>query len=154
MYVPSELGVAEAELTEMVLPNDLESAKRAEDRIILRLDECQYSPEVTFAVKLALEEALANAVKHGNNNDRAKQLRVYYSVTPDRTVVMVRDEGNGFSPDQVPDPTADENLERPSGRGIMLMQAYMNRVHFSPAGNEVWMLKENREERPTLPDCP
>ena len=54
---------------------------------------------------------------------------------------MVRDEGTGFCPTAVPDPTEAENLERPNGRGIMLMQSYMTRVWFNERGNEVWMMK-------------
>ena len=148
MAVPSEFGVRESDLTEMVVPNDLYAAKRSEEYIMRDLARCGYSGDVMFAIKLALEEALTNAVKHGNNNDASKHLVVRYSVTPERTVIMVRDEGVGFAPARVPDPTADENLECPSGRGIMLMHAYMTRVHFTKAGNEVWMLKTNREGRP------
>jgi len=148
MTVPSEFGVREADLVELVVPNDLRSVRRSEARIINELARCKYGADVTFAIKLALEEALTNAVKHGNDNDASKRLVVRYSITPRRTVIMVRDEGHGFTPNRVPDPTSDENLERPSGRGIMLMQAYMTRVHFNEAGNEVWLLKENREERP------
>jgi serine/threonine-protein kinase RsbW len=148
MTVPSEFGVRETDLVELVLPNDLQSARRAEERIMRQLARCRYDAEVTFAIKLALEEALTNAVKHGNDNDASKQLVVRYLVDPTRTVIMVRDEGHGFAPTKVPDPTNDENLERPSGRGIMLMHAYMTRVHFSDTGNEVWMLKKNRGQQP------
>ena len=143
MTVPRKFNIRETDLTELVVPNDLPSARKSEEMIMKELAQCNYSADVTFAIKLALEEALTNAVKHGNHNDGSKRLMVSYSVTPQRTVIMVRDEGRGFAPHHVPDPTVDENLERPSGRGIMLMHAYMTRVHFNPAGNEVWMLKEN-----------
>jgi len=143
MSVPSEFGVRESELVELVVPNDLQSAKKLEDRILAELARCRYEPDVTFGIKLAFEEAVTNAVKHGNNNDASKQLVVRYAVNPERTVIMVRDEGRGFSPARIPDPTRDENLERPRGRGIMLMRAYMTRVHFNQAGNEVWLLKTN-----------
>jgi serine/threonine-protein kinase RsbW len=148
MTVPSEFGVREAKLVELVVPNDLYSARRSEERIMSELARCRYGADVTFAIKLALEEALTNAVKHGNDNDTSKRLVVRYAVSPERTVIMVRDEGHGFVPNRVPDPTADENLERPSGRGIMLMHAYMTRVYFNEAGNEVWLLKENRARHP------
>ena len=148
MAVPNEFGVREADLAELVVANDLRSARQTEDRIMDELARHRYSPDVTFAIKLALEEALTNAVKHGNHNDTSKQLVVRYAVSPERAVIMVRDEGRGFVPHRVPDPTADENLERPCGRGIMLMHAYMTRVHFNRAGNEVWMLKENHRKRP------
>ena len=58
--------------------------------------------------------------------------------------IAIRDEGHGFNPGDVPDPTAPENITLPYGRGLMLMNAYMDRVEFSPAGNEVTMVKENR----------
>ncbi len=148
MAVPSEFGVRDADLVEIVIPNDLQSARASEERIMKELAHHHYSPDVTFAIKLALEEALTNAVKHGNCNDASKQLVVRYRVDPQRTIIGVRDEGCGFRPNQIPDPTRDENLERPNGRGIMLMNAYMTRVCFNEAGNEVWMLKENTRQRP------
>ena len=147
MTVPNEFGVREEELVELIVPNNLRSARHSEEQIMNELVRCRYGADVTFAIKLALEEALTNAVKHGNDNDASKRLVVRYSIDPKRAVIMVRDEGHGFAPNRVPDPTADENLERPSGRGIMLMQAYMTRVHFNEAGNEVWLLKDNTGKR-------
>lgn len=142
MKVPPDFGVDDAALAELVVPNDLHSAKEPERRIMQELDRHGYDPDTTFGIKLALEEAITNAVKHGNCGDPDRRIVVRYFIDPDRCVIMIRDEGEGFCPDQLPDPTAEENLERPNGRGIMLMQSYMNRVHFNPRGNEVWMLKE------------
>jgi len=152
-HIAEEMGVSEADLVQMVLPNDLRSAKKFAQQILAELAHHHYDEETTFAVKLALEEALTNAVKHGNGNDRSKKLTVGYAITPERTVIMVRDEGAGFRPDRLPDPTADENLERPSGRGIMLMHAYMTRLRYNDVGNEVWMVKEN-PRAPTTPSKP
>lgn len=132
----------------MVVPNDLRSAKAPEDRILAELEREEYGADTIFAIKLALEEAMTNAVKHGNCNDPAKQIVVRFSIDKQRMVVMVRDEGTGFCPDAVPDPTSLENLERPNGRGIMLMNSYMTRVCYSPSGNEVWMLKRRNEGSP------
>jgi serine/threonine-protein kinase RsbW len=148
MNVPPAFGVDDAALTTLVVPNDLRSVKEPEARILAELERCGYSKDAVFAVKLAYEEAVTNAVKHGNCNDPSKHVHIRYYVDAHRVVIMVRDEGCGFCPDEVPDPTADENLERPSGRGIMLMSAYMTKVVFSPAGNEVWMLKENPSANP------
>ena len=137
-----EFGVAESQWTEVVVPNDLRSAKRPEDAIMRALARCRYDPDTTFAIKLAFEEAITNAVKHGNRSDGSKRIVVRFHVTRERSVIVVRDEGGGFRPATVPDPTADENLERPNGRGIMLIHAYMSKVRFNQSGNEVWMLKE------------
>lgn len=147
MKAPSDFGVRDADLTDIVIANDLKSARRSEEQIMRKLECCRYSPDCIFAIKLAFEEALTNAVKHGNSNDVAKRLVVRYFVDIARVVLVVRDEGCGFKVSQIPDPTRDENIERPSGRGIMLMHAYMSRVRFNRAGNEVWMLKENQDQR-------
>lgn len=143
MRVPPEFGVDDDALTTLVVPNDLRCLKEPEARIMAELRRCGYDDDTIFAIKLAFEEAVTNAVKHGNCSDRAKKVHLRYYVDPRRAVLMVRDEGCGFRPDEVPDPTADENLERPSGRGLMLMHSYMTKVLFSVAGNEVWLLKEN-----------
>src|SRR5215468_573228 len=117
MNLLQKFGVRESDLTEIVMPNDLRSAKQSEDRILAELDSCHYDPDTTFAIKLALEEALTNAIKHGNRGDTSKRIVVRFRVDPVQAIIMVRDEGPGFQPECVPDPTAEENLERPSGRG-------------------------------------
>ncbi len=144
MNVPAEFGVRESQLHEIVIPNQLRAAREPGERILNELNQSGYGPDVVFAIKLALEEALTNAIKHGNRNDESKRVTVKYYIDPDRAVIMVRDEGPGFAPGAVPDCTADENLERPSGRGIMLMHAYMTRICYNHCGNEVWMFRDNR----------
>lgn len=141
MNVPADFGISDDELAELVIPNDLHAAKDAEQCILRELRQHRYGEKDSFAIKLALEEALTNAIKHGNQNDRSRTLIIRYVVKSDRTVIAVCDEGQGFQPETLPDPTADENLERPNGRGIMLMYAYMTKVRFNDRGNEVWMLK-------------
>lgn len=148
MKVPPDFGVDDAALVEIAVPNDLRSAKEPEHRILRELTRCRYDVDTLFGIKLALEEAITNAIKHGNRNDASKRITIRYHVGRDRTVIMVRDEGCGFSPASVPDPTADENLERPNGRGLMLMHSYMNKVRFNERGNEVWMLKERQDRQP------
>jgi serine/threonine-protein kinase RsbW len=141
MSVPPGFGVSDSDLTEIVIPSDLRSAKDPEDRILEALRDHGFCPDSIFAIKLSLEEAMTNAVKHGNRNDGSKCVCIKYFVSDERAVIMVRDEGNGFCPAAVPDPTRSENLERPFGRGIMLIRSYMTKVAYSTCGNEVWMLK-------------
>lgn len=147
MRAPSDYGVRDADLTQLVVSSDLRQVKGPEQQILSDLARCNYDEESIFAIKLALEEALTNGVKHGNRNDSSKTITVRFHVTPERVVICVRDDGPGFRPELVPDPTADENLERPNGRGIMLMHAYMTKVSYNEAGNEVWMLKENNRAK-------
>ncbi len=146
--VPEGFDVVEADMIEMTVRNDLRSAKQPEDRILPELQGRHYRPDTLFAIKLALEEAMTNAVKHGNRNDPSKRIVVRYHVNDRRAVIVVRDEGCGFCPGAVPDPTVSDNLERPNGRGLMLMQSYMTRVWFNEFGNEVWMMKLREEISP------
>ena len=126
------------------IPSDLGEAHRIQEEIEKALRACQYTGEDIFKIRLAVEEALVNAIKHGNQMDRAKKVHISYRLHGDRFEVHIADEGPGFDPADVPDPTAVENLERPCGRGLMLMKHYMSEVAFSPQGNSVRMRKVPR----------
>jgi serine/threonine-protein kinase RsbW len=104
-----------------------------------------YGTEERFAVRLALEETLVNALRHGNHENPGLRVRLQFRVTRKRVLMEVRDQGQGFNPNNVPDPLAPENLERSSGRGLLLMRAYMSWVHFSRRGNCVRLCKERAE---------
>jgi len=132
-----------------VIPTDLKAARQVAERFLERVKATGCGANVLFAVRLAMEEALANAVKHGNKFDRKKKITVSAQVDPESTAITVADEGDGFDPDHLPDPTADENLERPCGRGIMLMRAYMDDVIFNKRGNQVRMVKRTPKPTPT-----
>jgi serine/threonine-protein kinase RsbW len=110
-------------------------------RILDELEVLGYVEKDRFAVRLALEEALVNAIKHGNRCDDSKNVRVRYQAGMDKFFVEIEDEGPGFQREELPDPLDPENMERPCGRGVLLMEHYMNSVHFNPAGNCVRMCK-------------
>jgi serine/threonine-protein kinase RsbW len=128
-------------LEKKVIPSDLEAARQLAEEVLEQVEQRGYAVEVGFAIRLALEEALSNAIKHGNHYDPDKTITVVSRVDEERATITVTDEGEGFDPANVPDPTADENLEKPCGRGIMLMRAYMDEVEYSERGNEVRMVK-------------
>lgn len=123
------------------IPSDPEEAHKVRDQIENALSAQQFSEQDIFGIKMALEEALVNAIKHGNQMDRAKKVHIAYRVRPERFEVTITDEGPGFDPTDVPDPTAVENLERPCGRGLMLMRHFMTEVSFNREGNTVRMCK-------------
>ena len=132
------------------IPADLTAARHLTEEVLSLAVAAGYSEDDRFAIRLSLEEALINAVKHGNNFDPAKKVRVSADVEAEQTTISVCDEGAGFDPSGVPDPTADENLEKPSGRGIMLMRAYMDEVSYNDRGNEVRMTKRRCTGLPHL----
>jgi serine/threonine-protein kinase RsbW len=124
-----------------------EEFDRVEGRIMEALSRCGFDANACFAIRTALEEALSNATLHGNRNDPAKALTVEYSADASAVAIVVEDEGVGFDPASVPDPTRPENVDIPSGRGIMLMRAYMTEVEFDPPGNRVRMTFRKKAPR-------
>ena len=126
---------------DLVIPSDPAEARRVQDDIEHALKSFRFDDREIFSIKLALEEALVNAIKHGNQMDRAKKVRISYRINPDRFDIHIADEGQGFDPEDVPDPMAAENLERPCGRGLLLIRHYMTEVTFHPPGNRVTMSK-------------
>jgi serine/threonine-protein kinase RsbW len=139
MNPPSDLG--HLPFTDVVIPSDTAEARRLQEEIEKHLQARQASDQEVFSVRLALEEALVNAIKHGNQMDRSKKVFISYRFLLDRFEIRITDEGEGFDPSDVPDPTAIENLERPCGRGLMLMRHYMTEVEYNQRGNTVVMAK-------------
>ena len=102
-----------------------------------------FNSDDIFAIRLSMDEALANAIRHGNKKDETKKINLRYAIDPERVDIYITDEGDGFDPEKVPDPTTQENLEIPNGRGIMLMRAYMNKVEYNKKGNVLRIVKFN-----------
>ena len=109
--------------------------------ILEQLQTQQWSERDVFSVHLALEEALVNAIIHGNGLDAEKQVELKCQIGPERFSIEIRDQGAGFQANDVPDPTDCDNLERPCGRGIMLMRSFMTTVEYNEEGNCVSMEK-------------
>jgi serine/threonine-protein kinase RsbW len=126
---------------DIMIPSDPAEARRIQEQIEQALKAHHFSEHDIFGIKLALEEAMVNAIKHGNQLDRTKKVRIAYHIASDRFDILIVDEGPGFDPADVPDPTDVENLERPCGRGLMLMRHYMTEVTFNCRGNSVTMCK-------------
>jgi len=120
--------------------DDLAGASASGRELVSLIESSGYPDTDCFALKLAIEEAVANAVKHGHKVGR-KLVRVRYAITPDRVRIDVVDQGPGFDPAAVPDPTVDENRNKPNGRGVWLIYTYMDEVTYHPPGNHVTMIK-------------
>lgn len=94
----------------------------------------QIAEETSYWVGMAVREALANAIKHGNKLNPEKRVFVEVRLDPQQVLeVVVEDEGDGFNPEAVADPTDPSNILRSSGRGVFYMRQFMDEVHFSPA---------------------
>ena len=128
----------------VVIASDLKAARQVARDILAEVARLDYSEVCRFAIRLALEEGLNNAIRHGNGYDPEKTIEVRYDVNDQRVVIAITDQGAGFDPDSIPDPTVDENLGKPTGRGIMLIRAYMDEVGYNARGNRIRMVKRNR----------
>lgn len=111
------------------------------DKIISMAKENSFSDDDIFGIHLSLEEALVNAVKHGNKSDVNKKVRVEYLVDRESLSVSISDEGCGFKPDNVPDPRCGDNVFKLGGRGVLLIKEYMDCVEFNESGNTITMVK-------------
>lgn len=111
------------------------------DEILQTLKDHDFEENMVFAIHLSLEEALVNAIKHGNHSDPAKIVDVQCLITPEKFDVSITDEGFGFDPEGVPDPRCNSNLYKCTGRGVLLIQSYMDVVEYNDRGNCVHMIK-------------
>lgn len=130
-----------ADATVLCITNTREDIDRAETGLLDALTKFGYPEASRFAVRLALEECLVNAFRHGHKAlPPTTPVTFSYQVSADRLVMEIEDQGPGFNPDLVRDPTLDENLELPSGRGLLLMRAYMTSIEYLGRGNHVRMV--------------
>src|SRR5205809_7928358 len=109
---------------QVAIPSDPQEARVVQELIEQQLRSHRFEDREIFSIKLALEEALVNAIKHGNQMDRSKKVHIHFCVNNDRIDICIDDEGAGFAMEDVPDPMAPENLERPCGRGPLLIRHY------------------------------
>jgi serine/threonine-protein kinase RsbW len=104
-----------------------------------------YPRKDIFSVRLVLQEAVSNALRHGNGDDPAKHVDVRYVVSLAEVLAEVQDQGTGFDPDALPNPLAEENLERPCGRGVFLMRIYATWMSFNQPGNRVTLCRRRTD---------
>jgi serine/threonine-protein kinase RsbW len=126
------------------LANDMCAVEEFCQKLVADASEQGFCEDDTFGIHLALEEAMINAVKHGNGGDPNKKLTVEYLVTQEIFDATITDQGSGFVPEDVPDPRDEENLHKMSGRGILLIRAYMDVAEYNKSGNQLHILKRNK----------
>lgn len=127
---------------EVLVHNRREEIERAEKAILDAAKRHRFPERSMFALRLALEEAVMNAFKHGHRSIPDEPVELRWTIDDARAEIVVQDRGPGFNPGGVPDPTSDDRLELPTGRGLMLMQAYMSSIEFNEQGNRVTMVHE------------
>ena len=150
------ISIAVGEMSESLLdiqiPSNTTKGLEVQEQIIALMEKHEYSMRDVFAIRLSLEEAITNAIKHGNHDDESKLVTIHARVGNEGLHIEVTDEGEGFDPDEVPDPTSDDYIHRASGRGLMLMRAYLNHVSYSEGGRKIVMQRERNSELPIIDD--
>ena len=132
------------ETTDLKFPSRIEAVAEAAAAVSDFMKSLGLSEDVAFGVDMAVREAITNAVVHGNKLDAAKVVELRLRNTPEAFEITVHDQGTGFNPNDVPDPTKEENILKTSGRGIFFMRNFMDEVDWSigpNGGTNVRMLK-------------
>src|ERR1700733_14807354 len=114
------------EVIDQYYSSTLESVDLAESEILKAAEEAGFDEDELHRIGMSVRECMVNAVVHGNRYNARKKVRLTISYTPERLEVVIADEGEGFDMTSLPDPLADENLMRHSGRGLLLIQAFMD----------------------------
>lgn len=123
------------------LPADPDHCAPLIAEILAALQMHGWNSDDRFGIQMAMEEAVMNAIKHGNGCDPTKTVDITLGFDDRKFEATISDYGCGFDPAEVPDPTADENLGKTCGRGVMLMKNFVDSVKYNQCGNEVKMIK-------------
>ncbi len=128
----------------MLLDSTLDSVEVAEKAVLQAAEDIGFGEDELHQLGMAVRESMVNAVVHGNRYNARKKVHVSIAKAPDRLTIVIADEGDGFDLTNIPDPLADENLLRQSGRGLLLMRAFVDEFQVrrgEPNGTEVRMVK-------------
>ena len=128
----------------MLLDSTLDSVEVAETAVLGAAREIGFHEDDLHQLGMAVRESMVNAVVHGNRYNARKKVHLSVTKAPDRLTIVIADEGDGFDPNSVPDPLAEGNLLRQSGRGLLLIRAFVDEFQVlpgQPRGTEVRMVK-------------
>ena len=131
--------------TRLVLPSHIEAVGAAAAAVTDFVQSCGIGEDTAFAIVMAVREAVTNAMVHGNQEDETKSVEVIFNCLGNSLEIEVSDQGEGFDPTSVPDPTDPANILKTSGRGIFLMRSFMDQVEWfgrSEGGTTVRMVKK------------
>jgi serine/threonine-protein kinase RsbW len=134
----------QARTVDQLLDSTLDSVDVAEEAVLKQAEEMGFDEDDLHKIGMSVRECMVNAVVHGNRYNARKKVHVMIQRTTDRLAVVIQDEGEGFDMSALPDPLANENLLRHSGRGLLLIQAFMDEFEIrprQPKGTEVKMVK-------------
>lgn len=136
---------------ETTIPSDTAIGSDLVNGLIEAMVERGWTSDEMFRVQLAYEEAIVNAIRHGNRFAEDKTVDVVMHCDDEQIRIQITDMGKGFDPKSLPDPRDEERLDVPGGRGVMLIHELMSEVSYNELGNQVTMTKK-RGEKPAMYD--
>ncbi len=123
------------------IPSDIKFIRKVSSKILKSLIPYNVDADKVFDIKLCAEEAIRNAIVHGNRSDKKLVVKVTYWVEWDNMNIEIEDEGKGFDRRLIPDPTVGDNIMKGSGRGVYLIKKLMDGMKFNKAGNKIRLVK-------------
>lgn len=144
--MPSPKTCRRPGLRRVEIPSDLAMGMQILEAIVLELQLAGFETRQIGRIELAFTESLINAIRHGNQDDPQKLVLIEYEIGINDFRLSIEDEGQGFNPQDVDDPTSPDNILRPGGRGLLLIQSLGHQVEFNTPGNRIAIrfLKETR----------
>jgi sigma-B regulation protein RsbU (phosphoserine phosphatase) len=139
--IKEKLGFRENDPVYLQFISYFEEMDRATSFIMSAMDSLGYADENIRKMKIILTELFANAIYHGNKGDHSKKVIVGHTIDKDKVIISIMDEGDGFDPSMIPDPTLPENLIKDCGRGIYIVRNYTDKIEFNKKGNRVTITK-------------
>lgn len=123
------------------IPSETKYIRKISSEIVESIAHHKVEEEKIFDIRLSVEEAVRNAIIHGNHSDKKKSVRISYWIEHHHLVIEVEDEGSGFDHKLLPNPTEKDNIMRNSGRGVYLIHRLMDKLEYSEKGNRLKMTK-------------
>lgn len=129
----------------ITVPSDIKYIKKVSSKILEKVSSYCKDSDILFDIKLCVEEAVRNAMVHGNLSDKRKKVSALLRVDHGKAFIEITDEGRGFDHKKVPDPTEADNMLRNSGRGVYLIKNLMDSVEYKGSGNKLVMMKRLKQ---------
>ena len=129
-----------------VIPSELDAGHASIEELMSALESAGWEGRDVFHIQMAIEEAVVNAIEHGNKRDATKQVHIVFVVDAESAEMTITDQGDGFDHQNVADPTEEERLDQPRGRGVLLIRELMTQAQYNQKGNSVWMRKERSKD--------
>jgi len=128
------------------IQSDLDAGHASIEELMNALESAGWEGRDVFHIQMAIEEAVVNAIEHGNKRDATKQVHIVFVVDAESAEMTITDQGDGFDHQNVADPTEEKPIDQPRGRGVLLIRELMTQDQSNQKGNSVWMRKERSKD--------